>query len=109
LHPTAHRLLTLRECARIQTFPDSFGFLGTASDRALLIGNAVPPRLARAVADSLIADLATARSDEGDGSLLSFVPTLADAMSPALARATDLVAHRFAPPTGPGDALRLWA
>lgn len=108
LHPTAQRLLTLRECARIQTFPDSFRFVGTASDRALLIGNAVPPRLARAVADSLLADLAAARSDDGEGALLSFVSTLADAMSPALARTTDLVARRFATPVEAGEELRLW-
>ncbi|HZO98026.1 MAG TPA: DNA cytosine methyltransferase [Gaiellaceae bacterium] len=109
LHPTEHRLLTLRECARIQTFPDSFRFVGTASERALLIGNAVPPRLARAVADSLLADLQEARSDNNAGALLSFVPTLADAMSPALARTTELVARRFAAPSETGEALRLWA
>lgn len=109
LHPTAPRLLTLRECARIQTFPDSFVFEGTASERALLIGNAVPPRLARAVALSVLADLRAARNGDGDGSLLSFVPTDADAMSPALTRATELVLQRFAPSTDVEEPLRLWA
>jgi DNA (cytosine-5)-methyltransferase 1 len=75
LHPSAHRLLTLRECARIQTFPDTFSFVGTASERALLIGNAVPPRLGRAVAEALSADLATAGDEQAGGALLSFVPT----------------------------------
>lgn len=109
LHPTEHRLLTMRECARIQSFADDFVFRGTASDRALLIGNAVPPRLAQAVAQSLLADLVTAQATAREGALLSFVPTLADAMSPALARASELVTRRFAPPAEIGEALRLWA
>lgn len=109
LHPVAHRLLTLRECARIQTFPDGFVFNGTLSQRALLIGNAVPPRLARAVATSVLADLRTARDGDGGGALLSFVPTVADAMSPALAYVTSLVLQRFAPPRDVGETTRLWA
>lgn len=108
LHPAADRLLTLRECARIQTFPDSFVFRGTASERALLIGNAVPPRLAYAIACSLRADLAATHNSGLDGSLLSFATTPAEAMSPALARVTELVARRFAPPAEAGEALRLW-
>ena len=109
LHPIEHRLLTLRECARIQTFPDDFRFCGTASDRALLIGNAVPPRLGFAIARSLIADLAAARDDGREGALLSFIPTVADAMSPALADVCALVATRFLPQVEVGEALRLWA
>ncbi len=54
LHPTEHRNLTLRECARIQTFPDTFHFSGSASERALLIGNAIPPRLAEALGKVLV-------------------------------------------------------
>lgn len=108
LHPTAHRLLTVRECARIQTFPDSFGFCGTSSDRALLIGNAVPPLLANAVARSLLADLRLASVGQRDGALLSFVPTLADAMSPALAHVAQLVAGRYGVPQEIGEPLRLW-
>src|SRR5206468_12426062 len=46
LHPSEDRSLTLRECARIQTFPDEFTFQGTCAERAQLIGNAVPPLLA---------------------------------------------------------------
>ena len=49
-HPTQNRRFTIREAARIQSFPDSFLFLdGTRRDIAAmyrLIGNAVPPRLA---------------------------------------------------------------
>jgi DNA (cytosine-5)-methyltransferase 1 len=108
LHPTANRLLTLRECARIQTFPDSFAFRGTASDRALLIGNAIPPLLANAIARSLLADLQLAAVGERAGGLLSFVPTLAGGMSPALAHVTELVSRRYGVSQEIGEPLRLW-
>ncbi len=51
VHPTEDRLLTLRECARLQTFPDSFVFAGSAASRIQQIGNAIPPMLARTVAE----------------------------------------------------------
>lgn len=44
-HPREHRILTMREAARIQGFPDDFEFLGTKNEIAGQIGNAVPPRL----------------------------------------------------------------
>lgn len=53
-HPTEDRSLTLREGARIQTFPDSFVFHGNREDGARLIGNAVPPLLGRALAESIL-------------------------------------------------------
>jgi len=49
-HPQADRALSVREAARIQTFPDTFRFVGSLSDRYRQIGNAVPPLLAEAVA-----------------------------------------------------------
>jgi len=45
IHPEEHRTLTVREAARIQTFPDLFRFSGTRSDAFRQIGNAVPPML----------------------------------------------------------------
>lgn len=54
IHPGEHRTLTVREAARIQTFPDSFRFFGTRSDAFRQIGNAVPPILGRAVAQSIL-------------------------------------------------------
>lgn len=51
------RPLTTLERARIQTFPKSFKFDGTKSELELLIGNAVPVELARAVGTALLAGL----------------------------------------------------
>lgn len=53
LHPQAHRPITHREAARLQTFPDSFVFEGTKIEIARQIGNAVPVLLARALALSI--------------------------------------------------------
>lgn len=53
IHPSQHRTLTVREAARIQTFPDHFRFAGTRSDAFRLIGNAVPPMLSEAAATAL--------------------------------------------------------
>lgn len=46
LHPEANRSLTIREGARLQTFPDDFLFVGARTRVAPQIGNAVPPKLA---------------------------------------------------------------
>ena len=49
IHPEQNRTLTVREAARIQTFPDWFRFAGPPSAAFKQIGNAVPPRLGRAI------------------------------------------------------------
>ena len=54
IHPHFDRALSLREGARCQSFPDDYIFEGSTSDRRLQIGNAVPPLLAKAVAESLL-------------------------------------------------------
>ena len=53
-HPTETRPLTVREYARIQTFPDDWQFEGTLADQYKQIGNAVPVNLAYAIGRSLI-------------------------------------------------------
>lgn len=54
LHPDQDRPITHREAARIQSFPDSFIFKGSKIEIAKQIGNAVPPRLAKAIAEEVI-------------------------------------------------------
>lgn len=53
IHPTQHRTLSIREAARVQSFPDSFRFAGQPTHRFRQIGNAVPPLLAEAIAGPL--------------------------------------------------------
>ncbi len=48
-HPTQNRTISIREAARIQSFPDRFEFMGTHSEQYDLVGNAVPPLLAQAI------------------------------------------------------------
>lgn len=49
IHPTQDRGLSVREAARLQSFPDTFEFYGTLNKIQQQIGNAVPPLLAQAV------------------------------------------------------------
>lgn len=52
-HPFLNRAITPREAARIQSFDDSFVFYGNKSAVCTQIGNAVPPLLAKAIADQI--------------------------------------------------------
>lgn len=59
LHPQENRPFSLRECARLQTFPDSFAITGPGSGTGLidgyrLIGNAVPPLMSQHLASSVL-------------------------------------------------------
>lgn len=54
-HYRLPRRLTVRECARLQTFPDTFQFPHSATENIFQIGNAVPPMLAHFVARSVVA------------------------------------------------------
>jgi DNA (cytosine-5)-methyltransferase 1 len=48
-HPYEHRNITLREGARLQSFPDKFAFTGTQEEITALIGNAIPPLVASVI------------------------------------------------------------
>lgn len=65
LHPQQHRPITLREAARLQSFPDSFVFKGTKIEIAKQIGNAVPPLMAARIADCVYTMLSVSEGNRG--------------------------------------------
>lgn len=61
-HPEQQRTFTVREAARIQSFPDSYRFLGPRAAQYEQVGNAVPVLMAKAVAKSLMSYLGSTKS-----------------------------------------------
>ncbi|NCQ71716.1 MAG: DNA cytosine methyltransferase [Microcystis aeruginosa L111-01] len=84
IHPDQDRPLTIREAARIQTFPDDFVFLGNASEKIQQIGNAIPPLVSYAFAKYIKDEYGFELQSDVSGRLLGFTLTKANAMSPAL-------------------------
>ena len=65
---TQARTISVREAARLQSFPDGFVFSGTMNPAFRQVGNAVPPLLAKAVAQTMYATLQAAVKDQLDDS-----------------------------------------
>jgi DNA (cytosine-5)-methyltransferase 1 len=72
-HPEQNRAISLREAARLQTFPDSFKFAGGFGDIAKQIGNAVPPLLAEIAAKEIESAMKQTKStDKTNPQTMSF-------------------------------------
>ena len=90
IHPNEDRMLTIRESARIQTFPDEFIFCGSQSQKIQQIGNAIPPILAQVFGTYILNNFSFEKTEnEYDGKLLSFSLSKASAMSPALKKTSN--------------------
>lgn len=69
IHPELNRVLSARELARLQTFPDTFLFEGTMKRAYFQIGNAVPALLAKYAALAIRSSLDTIIKEKGAGSI----------------------------------------
>ena len=72
LHPNQDRIISIRECARSQGFPDTFLFAGTPLHQYKQIGNAVPPPLARAIGREIFAALRETRARIAEQALVQY-------------------------------------
>ncbi|KAL5724632.1 DNA (cytosine-5-)-methyltransferase [Ranunculus cassubicifolius] len=74
IHPEQDRVLTIRECARLQGFPDYYRFCGTVSDRYRQIGNAVAVSVSRALGYALGMALLKSSSSGDQEPLITLPP-----------------------------------
>jgi len=69
IHPSQARTISVREAARLQSFPDSFYFGGNMGNKFQMIGNAVPPLLAEEIGAAVIAQVFRRQSTSGHASV----------------------------------------
>lgn len=69
-HPYLHRAITPREAARIQSFFDTFEFLGPKTSVCRQIGNAVPPLVAKAIGKAIVSQLSQSNVEENQNAIL---------------------------------------
>ena len=86
IHPVEDRPLTLRECARLQSFPDWFEFSGSFGAIATQIGNAIPPLLMKMLAAQINELAIWRRANMSQGRWLGIEATKSEGMSPALTK-----------------------
>lgn len=67
IHPKYDRAISVREAARLQTFPDNFVFIGSKDSQYQQVGNAVPPMLAKSIAEVIISVLETDTDNKING------------------------------------------
>lgn len=65
IHPAENRHITVREAARLQSFPDDFVFAGTNTWQYRQVGNAVPPLLAKPIGEKIREHLESVSPDRG--------------------------------------------
>ena len=96
IHPLEDRCLTLRECARLQGFPDSFEFVGNRSEQATLVGNAIPPTFGVVLGRWISARSSSPSPDTDDSSrLLEFHVGNGTGLSPVMRDVVERISARY--------------